>query len=368
MQLEIDWIKSSIASAYRRLFGGRIARTTFVIRVAVLFAAGYLMAAPINTVLAPSSQILKDLYLLLFFAMLALCLMGFASAYVKRLHDIGFRGYWALVALIGIPGLVAWGISSYGDYRWRLDNSFNTADTNELAGWIFLALPLLVALWKGEPKENRFGPVPQPVEHFTASKFNIAAVGAAAAILIPLCIYVGLFQHGVWVGRGATAPTMPLIDSMSEGRVFMKCWNMKGVGAGSGEGSLSGVYRDSFEGVFDFVQMPDGRIDIIPAGQAFGKSYIADGFRIVHYGLPDTGSGYFYVGELNQFMLAAIFDQGGPDAATNYTTFTFGRSDETFPEFQVVMTSAISSSENAVGLAKFPRARGRLMVGDCMAA
>lgn len=329
------------------------------------------MLAPLDTILAPSTKILKDLYLVLFLGMLALCLLGFVSAYVKRLHDMGFRGYWAVVALIVIPGLTMWGLSSYSSYRWNQDHSFNTADVNELVPWIAFGLPLLLALWKGKAGENKFGTVPPPVEHFTASKFNIAALGGAAVILIPLCIYIGLFQPGVWIGRGGSAPSMPFIGSAGEGTVFMKCWNVKGVGAGSGEGRLSGVYRDGYEGVFDFVQLPDGRIDIVPAGgKAVEKSFIADGFRIYPYGLNLPQDRLKLIEEkLDQFMLVAVFDQGGAGAATNFTTFTFGPSDKIFPSYHVVMTSAISSSADpARGLVKFPRARGRLMIGDCMAA
>src|SRR6185295_3420655 len=137
-----------------------------------------------------------------------------------------------------------WGLSSYASYRWNQDNSFNTSDINGLALWIAFGVPLVLALWKGNSGENRFGPVPPPVEHFTASKFNVAAMAGAAMILIPTCVYVGLFQQGVWVGRGDRAPSMPMIGSAGEGTVFMKCWNVKGVGAGSGKGPVSGVYRD----------------------------------------------------------------------------------------------------------------------------
>jgi uncharacterized membrane protein YhaH (DUF805 family) len=369
MQFELATIKNAGIAAYRSLFGGRIARTTFAIRVAILVGAVWIVFAPAGTFLAPSSKTLKDAYLALSLAMLAVCVVGFASAYVKRLHDMGLRGYWALVALIGIPALAAWGISSYGEYRWRMDNSFNTADTNELAGWIFLGIPLLIALWKGDPEENRFGPVPDPVEHVGASKFNIAAAVGAAAILIPTSIYAGLFQSGVWVGRGDMAPSMPLMESNVPGTRFMKCWNVKGVGAGSGEGPGSGVYRDGYTGnMFDFLVTPTGQIDIAMAGERGGNSFLADGFRIVPYGLklPADSSGYVSVRDLDRFMLVAIFDQGGPGAAINYTTFSFARNKDTWPEYHVVMTSALSSSANATVLAKFPEARGRLMIGDCV--
>ncbi|MGI8611599.1 MAG: hypothetical protein ACR2KH_04925, partial [Sphingomicrobium sp.] len=59
-------VRGKIANSYQTLFSGRIARTTFVIRFAILAAAIFLLAAPHNTFLAPSSRLLKDAYLALF--------------------------------------------------------------------------------------------------------------------------------------------------------------------------------------------------------------------------------------------------------------------------------------------------------------
>ncbi|HYU96509.1 MAG TPA: hypothetical protein VE989_10125, partial [Sphingomicrobium sp.] len=68
------------------------------------------------------------------------------------------------------------------------------------------------------------------------------------------------------------------------------------------------------------------------------------------------------------FMLVAAFDQGGAGGTINFTTFAFGKSEEVFPQYHVVMTSGISSStESLDGLVEFPTARGRLMIGDCLA-
>ena len=370
MQFELANIKSAGICAYQSLFGGRIARTTFAIRVAMLVAAVAIVVAPLDTILAPSSRTLKDAYAALALAMLALCVVGFASAYVKRLHDMGLRGYWAILFIVALPFLITQAAYFYTNYRYLQDM---TADAYAVLDFLFpvmVALPLLIAMWRGEKGENRFGPVPDPVEHVGASKFNIAAAVGAAAILIPTSIYAGLFQSGVWVGRGNFAPTMPWMQSNVPGTPFMKCWNVKGVGAGSGKGPGSGVYRDGYTGnMFDFIVTPTGQIDIAMAGERGGNSFLADGFRIVPYGLklPADGSGYFNVRGLDRFMLVAIFDQGGSGAGINYTTFTFGRNKDAWPEYHVVMTSALTSSAIATDLVKFPEARGRLMIGDCIA-
>lgn len=369
MQFELATIKNAGIAAYQSLFAGRIARTTFAIRVAIFVAAVGIVFAPVGTFLAPSSKTLKDAYLALSLAMLAVCVVGFASAYVKRLHDMGLRGYWAILFIVALPFLITQAAYVYTNYRYLQDKSADAYAVLDFLFPVIVALPLLIAMWRGEMGENRFGPVPDPVEHVGASKFNIAVAAGAAAILIPTSIYAGLFQSGVWVGRGNVAPSMPLMDSNVAGNRFMKCWNVKGVGAGSGQGPGSGVYRDGYTGnLFDFLVTPTGQIDIAMAGERGGNSFLADGFRIVPYGLklPADGSGYVNVRDLDRFMLVAIFDQGGPGAAINYTTFTFARNKDTWPEYHVVMTSALSSSANATVLAKFPEARGRLMIGDCV--
>lgn len=366
MQLTVSPLKRGITGAYQRLFAGRIARTTFAIRSAILAAVIFILAAPLTTFLTSSSQMLRDVYFVLFLAMLALCGLGFVSAYVKRLHDIGLRGYWALVALIVVPAVIFWGSGAYADYRWRSDNSFNTADVNELAGWIALGLPLLLALWKGDPNENRFGPVPPPVEHFTASKFNIAATAGAAALLIPVSIYAGLFQSGVWVGRGDMAPSMPMIDSNSAGRLLAKCWNIKGVGAGVGDGPLGGVYRDGYGGsVLDFVVSEAGEIDIVPAGETFSKAYRADGFATYSYGLA-TSEGRVDVGDRSRFLIAAVYDGSRrPNGNVNFTTFSFAKTGKTWPEWQMIMSTGMNLAAEGL-LADFEQARGRLMIADCI--
>ena len=369
MQFDLVKIKSAGVAAYQSLFGGRIARTTFAIRVAILVTTVVILAAPLGTILAPSSKTLRDLYLALSLCVFGLCLTGIVSAYVKRLHDMGLRGYWALATLILLPMAMIGLGSLYIDYRYNTDHSYNTAELVGLIGKMALIAPFLIAMWRGEKGENRFGLVPDSVEHVGASNFNIAAVVGAAVILIPTSIYAGLFQAGVWVGRGDIAPFIPLMDSSVPGTPFMKCWNVKGVGAGNGKGPLSGVYRDGYEGTFfDFIVTPGGQIDIATAGNPVGISYLEDGFRIVPHGLkiPEDGSGYISVQGLDRFMLVAIFDKGGPGAGVNYTTFTFGRTKDAWPEWHVVITSALTSSANATDLAEFPEARGKLMIGDCI--
>jgi uncharacterized membrane protein YhaH (DUF805 family) len=234
-----------------------MARATFALRVAILIGVIYIIATPVRTILASSTATLRDAYGVAAFALAIFCIAGFVSAYVRRLHDMGLRGYWALVALVLLPAAIIAGGSAYNDYRWNLDHSYDTADLNGALGYLALIPPLLFAMWRGDKAENRFGPVPSPIEHALTSRFSIVAASGAAIVLIPTCIYAGLFQSGVWVGRGDMAPSMPMMESNVPGIRFMKCWNVKGVGAGSGAGPGSGVYRDGYTGnLFDFLVTP----------------------------------------------------------------------------------------------------------------
>ena len=369
MQTSIDDIKASIAIFYRYLFEGRISRTSFLIRLAVIVSALWLVGKPLTTILATSSKTVHDFYLVISLAFFAVCLLGYASAYVKRLHDFGLAGWWALIFNVAVPVLVATAAQAYGSYRYEQDRTASLTEFNDVISVLFYAFPLAIALWKGEVGENKFGLPPQPVEQLLSNKFSKFAFFGAAAILIPTSIYVGLFQSGVWVGRGSRLEAPPLMNSNVAGDRFMSCWNLKGVGAGSGEGEGSGIYRDGYSGnVFNFIITPTGQIDIAMAGERSGATYLADGFRIIPYGLEEATneSGYIDTQKVDKFMLVAVFDQGDKDAAINYTTFTFGRNKSGWPQFNVVMTSAISTSPSAMKLVEFPAAKGRLMVGDCV--
>ena len=372
MHFDMSVIKRAATTAYRRLVGGRISRTTFAFRVAILATVIIILAAPLFTILAPSSKTLRDAYLVLFLGMLALCMLGIVSAYVKRLHDIGLRGYWALLALIGIPAAISYGGYAYQHHRYSQDRAADLSGFQDVLFAMTLALPLILALWRGENGKNRFGTAPEAVEHFTASKFNIVAIAGAAVILIPTCIYAGLFQSGIWVGRNDLVPSMPMIDSNAGGVRFMRCWNVKGVGASSEEGPQGGVFRDGYEGtVFDFIATSDRQIDIVTAGAAARMSYRAEGFKIVPYGLKFPEDALFDVSaeNLDQFMIVATYDQGRPGATINFTTFAFDRNESLWPEFHVVMTTARSAPSDATGqagLTKVLEARGSLMIGDCM--
>jgi uncharacterized membrane protein YhaH (DUF805 family) len=363
MELSLEKIGGATKAITDWLFAGRIARTPFAFQIIVLCATIVVLLVPPSTFLSASSPVLREVYIALALGLTALCLLGIGSAYARRLHDIGLSGLWTLPALIGIPSILLYLGAAYSSRHFRLGNGADLTEFNDSIFYVAVLVPFIAALWRGHSGENRYGPPPPSVEHFMSSKLALWAAVGGALILIPTSVYAGLFQSGVWVGRSSVSPSMPMIDSNSQGHLLAKCWNIKGVGAGTGTGDLGGVYRDGYrESVLDFVIAEDGQIDIIPAGRTFSKAYSADGFRIMTHGL-NAGSP---AGELNRFMVVAIHDGGGaPNANVNYTTFSFARTEEIWPEWQMVMSTGLSLHAGGL-LSDTEQARGRLMIGDCI--
>lgn len=366
MRFGSNTIKHSFFKIRDGLFGGRIARTTYIIRVAILGGVLAILAIPIGTILSTSPQTLQDAYMVLALGMLALCLIGFICTYVRRLHDIGLSGFWALPALLGLPPLIFFLSTEYASYRNGQDPYDDLSAFLNLSLFAALLLPLMIALWRGQANANRFGPVPEAVESLSSSKVSMAALLGAAAILIPTSIYIGLFQEGVWVGRGRYPPSMPMIDSNTKGHRLAKCWNLKGVGAGTGTGVMSGIYRDGYSrSVFDFVVLEDGELDVISTGETISHSYRTDGFHILTYGL-NKSDGQINKGDKERFTVVAVYNGGGvPNGTINFTTFSFAKTGEGWPEWQMVMATGLNPEHDP--FAKRPvQGRGRLMIGDCV--
>lgn len=354
--------------AYEACFKGRVARGTFILRLCVLVGVIVLVIVPLTSVLSVSGQALLDTYAVAAMAVLVIAVLGIVSAFAKRLHDMGWPAYLAGVLLVVIPISVVVGMSWYQSYRWESDHTFDSTGLSDIAGWLALGLPVALAMRAGDAGENRFGPPPIALEHVWLSWFNKAAIIGAAIVLIPSLIFAGFFQSGIWVGRGRIAPVMPLAGSNADGISFIHCWNLKGVGAGSGNGPGSGIYRDGYDNtVFDFVVSPDGHFDIATAGGIDGRTYRQQGFAVSAYGIKQPAAGEYYsVGDARRFLIVASFNPEQSDGTINLTTFAFAKNKTSWPEFNVVMSTGLSSDNSKALIPGFPDARGRLMVGDCM--
>ena len=349
-------------------FAGRIARTTFALQALMVGICTYLLFLPITTFLWTADKTLSDAYIFGFFVTFAVLVVAFIRAYVRRLHDMSLHGLWALMPLIGLPIAILTIGSSYLSHRYALDHFDSPSEVMSIAGWAALILPVLIAFWPGSPAPNKFGSPPAPIDHLFASKLNLGIVLACITMLTSTTIFAGIFQSGVWVGRTGNAPTLPAIQSAGDGHVFIKCWNVKGVGAGTGDGQLKGIYRDGYDDVvFDFIVNSDGGLDIRTAGKTAGYSYRKDGFQIFASGLdlPDPPISYFSAREADRFIVTAIHHTDRAGSPDTIASFAFSRI-EGFPTHQMVMTTTSVTAHDNDALKMFPGARGKLMIGDCM--
>jgi len=349
------------------LFAGRISRTTFALCAGLYAAIFWLLFLPVTTFLWTSPKTLVDAHMVFFFGMFFALLIGFVRQYVRRLHDVGFHGLWAIIPLVAIPAGVLYLGSEYSARRSAADFTDNTSDVVSITGWLAIGLPLLIGLWRGNPETNRFGQPPQLVEHVWASRFNRAVIVTTAAAVVMVSIFAGFVQDGIWVGRSEYGFGMPIIDSNPAGRQFMKCWGIRGIGAGTGKGPLKGFYRDGYDDVvFDFSVLPDGNLDVTTAGKTVAKSYRRDGFKIISYGLQGASDDpqFLNVREADHFMVLAMYDDGSAGSLVNYTTFAFSRGDSGL-DYEMIMSTTLSGPRDT-SPTKFPAARAKLMIGDCM--
>lgn len=161
MPINVARLKARTATGYARAFGGRMSRATFALRAAILIGVMCITIAPVSTILSPSTKTLRDAYGLAAFILTLFCLVGFVSAYVRRLHDIGLRGYWALVALILLPLAIFAGGIEYNDYRWNLDHAYDTAELGSVLGFLALIPTIMFAMWRGEKPQTGSAPSPR---------------------------------------------------------------------------------------------------------------------------------------------------------------------------------------------------------------
>lgn len=351
-----QWIRDRLR-AMQWLIDGRLARVGFLGRIALYFGLMVLLGWPATTFLQTSSKTVRDLYYLLSLITVALCLLGIVKAYTERLRDAGLSQWWAPVFLIA-PGAAAGWLSQLYVERRISEGTLDDAPIMAAVMTIAFGAPLVLALWRESVGVDQPG-ASAPTKPWSRQGVELLATGLALLIVIPTSIYAGLFQDGVWVGR--TYASMPLMDSGRRHK-FLKCWNLKGVGAGSGDGSLSGIYRDAYgEQVVDFFRGEDEGFDFAFVGGSDGRSFREQGFQVAAAGIADTDQ-YDLPG---RFMINAAYQDGSADSVVNYTTFAFSRSSDSFRGYHVVMTVSQSLPEN-YPLQDFPRARAKVMIGDCM--
>lgn len=107
-------------------FKGRLNRVEYLKQCATVFVAIMVGVGIASAIFLSLSDFLKMIVLLICLVFYILSTLILIAASVKRLHDMGFSGYWVLIQAIPFVGIV---------------------------------LSLAVAVWPGQDTDNRYGPV-----------------------------------------------------------------------------------------------------------------------------------------------------------------------------------------------------------------
>lgn len=366
-------IKQRFLQTMRKLWGGRVARLTFALGVAIYVALILAAWWPAEMVQFVAPQLLWELYGAIMIIVTLGSVLGIARLYVQRLHDMRIAGYWAIVALIVAPAAILYLSSEYSSWRWESDNNFPTGDWNEAVGYVTFAAIVIFSLFRGSDEDNEFGQKP---ETFSLPQSNLQIRWTAIAIAtfgLPYFAYLGFFNDRVWVGRSDYVE-MPDTFTDAPGRSFMHCWGFKGIGAywndaKDRENSLvtfeNGFTRDGYgDGVFALYIDEQGAIDIVSNGKN-AVSYKKDGFDIA---LNNPSNINFQVYDWDKSPSAKTFmvtaSAYNPiDSLQNETVLSFIK-DDGYKSYKAILTrNLIRGSGGMVG----PYVNGQVMIGNCMA-
>lgn len=334
-------------------FGGCLSRSEFIARFVLYVGLLALVGWPLTTFLNTSTKTFRDLYIFFAVIVLALSLFGILRSYVQRVRDGGWRWWWAPIFLVAPALALGWLGSLYVNYRGS-DLTFDPLPTIEAITWTAFAAALALALWRGAGRAET-----QPAgAFFRRNRLELLTTALAVLTVIPSAIYGGLFQDGVWIER--TDVGMPITDSGRRHKL-VKCWNLKGIGAGTEGGPVSGIYRDGYEGqVIDFFRAEDGSYDLAFLGGDDARSFREQGFQVRAlnianpdaYDLPD------------RFMITATYGGEKQDTTVNFTTFAFARTPSSMTSYQMIMTTSLMLPKWEM-LPSYPKVRARLMIADC---
>ena len=92
-----------------------------------------------------------------------------------------------------------------------------------------------------------------------------------------------------------------------------------------------------------------------------GRSFREQGFDLKAAGITDTAR----YDLPDRFILSATYGDGTSSSVINRTSFAFGKNPGTFPDYHLVMTVTQIIPDTAA-LGQFPKARAKVMIGDCM--
>ena len=366
-KMDLNLIKSTsiqyLKSIGKFFFGGHLPRIGYLTHLGIYALAAAIVVWPANTYIWTSPVLVADAYPYFAICFLWLLVIGFFSTYLKTTNGRGIRWYWAILIGFILPiGLLYLHLDQYIGDRDRYGSTISEIFLYASL-FICLGLPLFI---RGS-KQVDFG----------GDDFSIRQIGTgmplitlvvSGVIVIPLSIYAGFFQDGLWVGRKQFDHIRfiaPLTTS-DNGSFIATCGNLTGVSAYSQSGPGKGFIRDGFAdtriGIF---VAKDRSIDVISDGPNGRISYRNDGFRISVGGLLLSGSdSYFQLdSSVNRFIVSADSSDFSPEKAGAVWTFVFTKFNGR--DWDVVMTGAKSRPEFEFLKKVEAHAMANLVVGSC---
>lgn len=364
------WI-SGIREIAAKVFGGRYSRSAWALDAVLWVAIPALLLVPLWTFISTSPRLLRDFYFAFAVLVSALCVIGFVLGFAKRLHDQNRNGLWSIPILWG-SGWALIKIAEWWVRRVAKEHPFESVgDAYGLALGLFAAVITVIAMLPSRNAEQR-GPRISARDIFRTRHPSVFLALVTAAFLVPVSIYAGLLQDGIWVRQkpgnvhffGGPDPLVP-----DRAYVIAACGNAKGISAYSQKSAGSGFVRDAVEGSWNLVVLPDGRLDIMTSGGRQNRSFIRDGFEISTRGLLITrDQGIPQV--VDHFLVVAAGADADPtpaimaNSAHNVTVLNFVRHESN--DWQVLISSSQSGWGGVAGALGFGvRASSYLMMADC---
>ncbi len=346
-----------------RVFGGRYSRGAWALTTAGIVAALSLLLVPPTTFLWTSPKPLGDIYNWSAVAVFAVGFLALILVFAKRLHDQRINGLWALVVLIAFPSAMLAAIQAWVGHLYDTNEvAYATQDTlSAVVLLVWAALVLFLALRAPRPGAERYGPRTEASAVLTPRHPVVVLVILVVTALVPLSLYAGLLQDGIWVGREEySSYGGPSITPPGGGNVLAHCGNAKGVSAQAQKGDVSGFTRDAVSGTWSLVVLPDGTLDIQTYSERQVLSYRQDGFAVSADGLRFTSYGSL-AKDVDRFMVVAKASDYA-SSTENVTVMSFVRREY---DYLAIISSTRLMGKGGLLAPNSPRASSFLVMADC---
>lgn len=361
-------LSGKVRGLAERIFMGRYSRGAWALSTAGLAAAVCLLVLPITTFLWTSPKALEDIYFWSASCVGAGSVVALVIFFAKRLHDQNLNGLWALPVLIAYPVALGFALQALAEIMFNAKNYASYAPIEAFILVIFPIPILLLALRGPRVTAEHYGPRTEASGVMTLRHPVVVLLLSLMALLVPLSLYAGFIQDGLWVGRKEYSFYRgPSIKPPGGGMVLARCGNAKGVSAQAEYGPEGGFSRDAFGGTWSLVVLPDGTLDIQTYSDSQVLSYGQDGFTITATGLRLSAYGQL-AKDMNRFQVVARIAaiEGENWSTENTTMMTFVRTE--YDDYHVLISAMRLVGDGNVEPKKAARASGVLVMADCKVA